>query len=166
MELLRGIQIVDLSLFFFNFKTLIFSDLQLGYEDYLIKQGIMLPKFQFEDLLKKIEGMIHFLKPKLVIINGDLKHEFGTITKTEWKLLKMFDLIKKYFDFVVIKGNHDAIIEPILNKRGIKSVDSYVIEDTYICHGHVIPKTKKFKDLVAEAVKAAAKRSKKLSKGA
>ena len=146
MELLSGLQIIDLSLFFFNSKTLIISDLQLGYEDYLIKKGVLIPKFQFDDLYKKFEGLLEFLKPKLVVLNGDLKHELGTINKTEWKLLKLFDLIKKYCDFVVIKGNHDSIIKPILKKRGIKLVDEYVFEEYYVCHGHVIPNNRKFND--------------------
>ena len=38
--------------------------------------------------------MLRTSKPEQVIINGDLKHEFGTISDQEWRdVLKIFDLI-------------------------------------------------------------------------
>ena len=93
---------------------------------------------RLEKILKKIKP-----KPELIIMNGDIKHEFGTISDEEWRnTLKLLDYLLKSAKVVMVKGNHDTILGPIARKRDVEIVDHYVIGDvgeTYICHGHKIP---------------------------
>ena len=139
MEILKGIKIVDLGLLVD--KTLIVGDFHIGYEEALNKQGILVPRFQFEDIVKRITPILERTQPETIIINGDLKHEFGTISETEWKqTLKFLDLLSKHCKkIILIKGNHDKILEPIAKKRNLEIVDHYVLNNIYICHGNSIP---------------------------
>jgi uncharacterized protein len=146
MGLLKNIEIVDLALFLKKENILIISDLQLGYEDTLLKKGVMIPKNQFNDIYIKIEKLLKLIKPNKLIINGDFKHEFGLINKTEWKILKLIDMINEYCELVLIKGNHDTVLESIVKKKDLRLVNYYFENDVYICHGHEIPKNKEFNE--------------------
>ena len=140
MEIQKGIEIIDLALYIKKEKILIISDLHLGYEEALNKQGILVPRFQFKEIIKKLKAILKKINPELIIINGDLKHEFGTISRTEWK--QVTDLIDffKNKKILLIKGNHDKILGPIAEKKNVKLVDKYETENITITHGHKIPK--------------------------
>ena len=131
MKILPKVQIADLALYFEN--TLVISDIHIGYEESLNKQGILVPRLQFEEIASRINKIFRLLKGKRIekiILNGDLKHEFGTISEQEWRnTLKFLDLLAKHCNEVVlIKGNHDSILGPIARKRNVKVVDYLMIE--------------------------------------
>lgn len=143
MEITKGIKIRNL---FLELKdTLIISDIHIGYEEALTKQGVLIPKFQFKDIINSLEKNLK--KVKTIIINGDLKHEFRTISEQEWReTLKVLDLLSKYCEkIILVKGNHDITLGPIARKRNLEVVDYYKMNDIYICHGDDIPKDKDFK---------------------
>ena len=134
MEIYPGIQIRDLGLYIVKEKTLIISDIHIGWEEALNKQGIMIPRVQFWDLIKRVTKMLDDVDT--VVINGDLKHEFGTISQTEWRHTREFlDLFGKR-KVVLIQGNHDTILKPIVKDMELKQF--YKIGDVLICHGDEI----------------------------
>ena len=146
MEIFPGIEIIDLSLYIKKEKILIFSDVHIGLEEAYNKQGILIPRFQFPEIIKHLDKIFSKVKPKITVINGDLKHEFGTISNQEWKYtLKLLDyLIEKKQEIILIKGNHDTILGPIAEKREIKITDYYnPNKDITITHGHKILESKR-----------------------
>ena len=129
MEILNKIKIIDLALYCEN--CLILSDIHIGFEESLSRQGVLVPRLQFEEMasrLQKIFGLIgsdeNFSK---IIINGDLKHDFGTISEQEWRnVLKFIDLCAKNCnELIIIQGNHDAVLNSISKKRNIHLVQHY-----------------------------------------
>ncbi len=140
MNIHENIEIVDLAL---KYKDcLILGDLQLGYEEYLSRGGVVVPRFQTEDVLERIRHILDEARDvKKVIFNGDIKHHFGKITPQEWDAVGrlMEELIGKY-KVVIVKGNHDVMLGPILKKYGnrIEFLDSYELEDVLITHGDKI----------------------------
>src|SRR3989338_5681914 len=125
INLNKELQIIDLCLYLKRYNTLVISDVHIGYEEALNKQGILIPRLQFQQTMKRIESAIDlaFNANKktnfdLIIINGDLKHEFGRISETEWgQTLKFLDFLSaKTEKIILIKGNHDTILEPIAKK--------------------------------------------------
>jgi len=144
MEITKEIRIVDLSLYLPEHKTLVIADLHIGYEEALNKKGILVPRFQFKAICKRLNNILEKTKPEVVVINGDIKHEFGRISDQEWReTLKVLDLISKYAKkIVLIKGNHDTILGPIAKKRNVSVVDDYQIDDILITHGHKVSKKK------------------------
>lgn len=144
MEIFPDIAMIDLALYLKKYKALVIADLHIGFEEALTKQGVLVPRFQYKDMIDRLEQIFAKVRPKTVVLNGDLKHEFGGISKQEWKeTMRLFDyLLRKCKNVIVVKGNHDPNIEPITRKKPVSVVDEYVLDDVVITHGDVIPKTK------------------------
>ncbi len=131
MHILPNIGIVDLALYFDS--VLVISDVHIGYEEALNKQGVLVPRLQFEEMVKRLNNIFALLKDKkikTIVVNGDLKHEFGIISEQEWRnSLKFIDLLAKHCEeIVLIKGNHDTILGPIARKRNVKVLDYFIVE--------------------------------------
>ncbi len=170
MEILPKIEIVDLALYLDS--TLVIADIHIGYEEALNKQGVLVPRLQFNEMTERMNNIFEALKNKKIeriIVNGDLKHEFGTISEQEWRnTLKFIDLLaKRCNEVILIKGNHDNILGPIAKKRNVKVVDYFVVDPiteksntgkssiksplkikkTLIIHGNKIPAKEVLRDI-------------------
>ena len=143
MELSKGIEIVDTALWFEAEKIMIINDLHLGYEEVLHRKGILVPRYQLEQIINKLKQIFKRIKPEKIIINGDLKHEFGTVLRQEWKEVLLFleFLLQNSLEVIIIKGNHDPIIKPIAEKKGIVVLPQYQVGETLIIHGDELVKT-------------------------
>ncbi|MBU4492943.1 MAG: metallophosphoesterase [Nanoarchaeota archaeon] len=142
--MIKGIEIIDLGLLLNQEKILVFADFHIGYEEALNKQGILVPRFQFKDVIKrlgKIFSELKKIKIDKIIINGDIKHEFGTISEQEWReTLRLLDFLTKFCEeIILVKGNHDTTLGPIAKKKKVSVVDYYFAGDILITHGHKIP---------------------------
>ncbi len=131
MKVLPNIEIIGLALYVDS--TLIIADVHIGYEEVLNKQGVLVPRLQFEDMIKSLESIFAKLKKERIeriIINGDLKHEFGLISEQEWRnTLKFLDILARHCDeIILIRGNHDAILGPIARKRNVNVLEYYIID--------------------------------------
>jgi len=139
MEILKGIGIRDLALWVKPY--LIIGDIHIGYEEALNKQGILIPRFQFKEVIQRLKRILKGIKPEAIIINGDLKHEFGTISEQEWRhTLQLLDFLSLHCkNIVLVKGNHDTVLGPIAAKRKVSIVDYFNIENkhgkTLVIHG-------------------------------
>lgn len=138
----KEFKFVGKSLYFPEKKILVLGDLHIGYEEYLNEQGVFLPRLQFKETMRELGGIFREIKEveklKEVIILGDLKHEFGKISEQEWKdvleVLSFFS--KKAKKVMLIKGNHDTILEPIAERKELKIKDYYVKDGICFLHGH------------------------------
>ena len=138
MEIHKGIKIIDLAL---KYKDiLIVADMHLGYEESMNKKGILIPRFQMKDIKKRLGRIFEKAgKIKKIVITGDLKHEFGLISNQEWRdTLELLDYLKDKGEVILIKGNHDTMLKPIAEKRGVKVVDCFEVDDLIILHGDVV----------------------------
>jgi hypothetical protein len=142
MEIADGIEIIDLGLYLKKEKILVLADFHIGYEEALAKQGYLIPRFQFKDFSERLESIFKKAKPEIIIINGDIKHEFGEISEQEWReTLKLIDyLSKKCKRLILVRGNHDTILGPIAKKRNIETAAEYSTDGILIIHGHKIPR--------------------------
>jgi len=124
-----------------NNEILVFSDFHIGYEEYLF--GKLIPiRVQLEEILKKLNAIFSLLekeniKIKEIIILGDLKHEFGEISDSEWReTLQLLDyLLEKTNKIILIRGNHDNILGPIAKKREVELKDYYEVGEMCFMHG-------------------------------
>ncbi len=145
---MKGYEIIDLGILVEK-NTIIFSDFHIGYEEALNKKGILLPKFQFKEIITRLNKIFTELKKRKIkiekiVINGDLKHEFGKISEQEWReTLRLLDFLLKHCkEIIFVKGNHDTVLGPIAEKRKVNIVDYFMINDILIIHGHKIPEKK------------------------
>ncbi|PIN76990.1 phosphoesterase [Candidatus Woesearchaeota archaeon CG10_big_fil_rev_8_21_14_0_10_36_11] len=143
MEILPDIIIVDTALYIKPEKVLIISDLHIGYEEALHHKGVLLPKTQLKTILLQLKHIFIKVKPKIIVINGDLKHEFGKILRDEWSdALKVIDFLLKHCQkVIVIQGNHDPLVTPITQKRNITVVQEYRVRNICITHGDALVET-------------------------
>src|SRR3989304_961112 len=140
-KITEGVYAVDLCTYLPDIKTIIISDLHLGYEESLGKQGVLVPRFQFKNIIKRLDWITKHVPVEQVVLNGDVKHEFGTISKQEWRevlrLIEYFE--KKNIKITVVKGNHDTVLGPITRKKQLKEVKEARHKNILITHGDYVP---------------------------
>jgi uncharacterized protein len=148
VEIHDGIYAVDIALYIEEFGMLVFSDFHMGYEEKLTSRGALIPRFQFKDTIARLDGVFNVVGGvETIVINGDVKNEFGSISTQEWRdVLKLFDyLAEKCEKIIIVKGNHDTMIGPIARKRSIEVRVDYKIGDVLIAHGDTISGKDKLK---------------------
>jgi uncharacterized protein len=122
-------------------KVLLIADPHIGWEMALQQKGIHVPT-QTPKLLSKLVSLISKIKPDKLVIVGDVKysvtsHEFG-----EWQDIPNFfsELQKVVGEIAVVRGNHDANLEPLLNEKiSFLSASGAVFGDVGVFHGHKWP---------------------------
>lgn len=145
VEIIKGIELIDHALWIPAQKLLAISDTHIGYGEALNKSGVLVPRFEFDEMVARMKKIIEEIKKQgeiqTILINGDVKHEFGTISDQEWReTLQFLDILSaNAHEVVIVKGNHDTIIGPIARKRAVKLVDYFIAGETLFIHGNVIP---------------------------
>src|SRR5207245_1872457 len=110
----------DFALFLRDERALVISDLHLGFEGALAEQGVSIPRFQRRVILERLGKMLDRGKAEKVIIAGDFKHEFSKNLVDEWVEVKqVLRLLKDRVTQVLLRGNHDRYLSPILNRTPI-----------------------------------------------
>jgi len=143
MEISEGIEIADLGLWIPKSRTLVFADFHMGFEEALNKTGVLIPRFHLKDVITRLEKIFAKVKPETIVINGDIKHEFGKISEQEWReTLKLIDFLAKHCKrLVLVKGNHDKTAGHIAGKRGMETAGFFESGKILIIHGDKIPKS-------------------------
>ncbi|MEM3154422.1 MAG: metallophosphoesterase [Candidatus Woesearchaeota archaeon] len=140
-KLATGVYAVDVCTYLPDAKTLIVADLHLGYEESLGRQGVLVPKTMFKRIIKRLDWILEHVAVEHVVLNGDVKHEFGTISTQEWREVRRFVeyLQKKGIAITVVKGNHDTILGPMARVLQLKEVKEARHRDILIVHGDYVP---------------------------
>jgi hypothetical protein len=141
LEIFPGIKIIDSqhAIHIEKINAVVISDLQLGEELYLADQGIFVPQVQLKEILKNLKEIFRKIKPERIIINGDIKHEFGEASAQEWREVKELVnyLKRKVKEIILVRGNHDNYLLNIASKLGLKVFDPYYLaEGILFTHGH------------------------------
>tara|TARA_Y100000034_G_scaffold132486_1_gene195595 strand:- start:1435 stop:2172 length:738 start_codon:yes stop_codon:yes gene_type:complete len=138
---------------------LVVGDLHLGFEESLNRSGVLVTRKMFEEMISYFDSVFEKLesegkKVEEVVLLGDVKHVFGEILKQEWgDVLELFDYffgkMEEKGKIVIVKGNHDAILEPIVEKReNVFLKDYYLVGTVGFIHGN-----KKVEEVEGEDVK-------------
>lgn len=148
-EILSGMVISDLALWIPKQKVLAIADPHIGYEEALNRQGVLVPREQFRNTVRRLQPILEAHKPETIVVNGDLKHEFGRISDQEWKeVLKLLDLIARHCTHIVlVEGNHDTVLGPLAGKRNLEVCKSFTAGDVLFVHGDAVPGEKLLKSI-------------------
>ena len=123
-------------------KSLVITDLHLGFENNLALNNVFLGKNKtVNKITDEIEHIINKTKPDSLILLGDVKSGIKSITKTEWETVPIFfENITKLIDTVIVPGNHDANIEKLMpNSITLASSKGIIVDDILLTHGHTMP---------------------------
>jgi len=122
-------------------KTLVISDLHIGWEISLAEEGIYVPS-QTARLLERLREIIFSEKPDRLIVLGDVKHTVAKIETEEWRDVPRFfeEICRIVPEVQIIPGNHDGEIEALLpEKVKVSSPRGLIIGDIGLFHGHTWP---------------------------
>jgi len=139
LDLDKNAWIVGLGLYLRDLDTVVVADLHLGYEEALSERGIYVPPVQLSVIKRLLRLILDETKASRVIILGDVKHEFGSALRQEWReVLNLFNWLKERDVRVeVVRGNHDNFLIPILKRLEVPLHDPILVEGRYaMVHGH------------------------------
>lgn len=119
---------------------LVVSDLHIGYGKELEAKGYSVPN-QMKEFVKRIIEIAEKEKARKLIVLGDVKHKVpGVSREDKYDVPDFFYGLSKHFEkIVVIKGNHDALIEKMVHLDNVAIVDEYIAGKTGFIHGHKWP---------------------------
>jgi len=122
-------------------RTLVISDLHIGWEISLVEEGIYIPS-QTKRLLMRLKEIIFSERPDRLIILGDVKHTIAKIEAEEWRDVPDFfeNILGMISKVQIVPGNHDGEIEALL-PDGVELLPSRgtTIGDIGVFHGHTWP---------------------------
>jgi putative SbcD/Mre11-related phosphoesterase len=122
-------------------KTLLIADPHIGWEFALQERGIHVPSQTNKILNKLLKVVIQYTPDELVIL-GDVKYTVVSSKLGEWQdIPDFFKKIQRYVsDVSVVRGNHDANLEPLLPESvKLLPASGEVIGDVGVFHGHKWP---------------------------
>ncbi|MDH7564583.1 MAG: metallophosphoesterase [Candidatus Bathyarchaeota archaeon] len=122
-------------------RIMAIADLHIGWEIALSQKGIHIPT-QTPKLLQKLISLLAEHKPEKLLIVGDIKHTVETAATGEWRdVPDFFNSLQKHVkEILVIRGNHDGNLEPLL-PQDIKILPAIgaVFCNVGFFHGHCWP---------------------------
>ncbi|MGC8478652.1 MAG: metallophosphoesterase [Candidatus Micrarchaeia archaeon] len=109
VELLDGMPIAHIK----SIDAIVCTDLHLGYEGVISKNGVLLPKANLKSIESMIDSAIASTGASHIIVDGDIKNEFSGVDTEEFNELYEFIhfVSEKNVSLVLIKGNHDNFVE-------------------------------------------------------
>ncbi|MFB6207947.1 MAG: metallophosphoesterase [Candidatus Nanohaloarchaea archaeon] len=138
MDLL-GFETIDSlpALYYPEGDMIVIADLHLGLEASMTSMGSYVPEFQLDDLKKELEKARTETGAHRLLVNGDLKNEFRTSYPERSEVRDFLQFAKETFDEVIlVKGNHDTMIEKTVGKEGMAFHDTYSENGVTFAHGH------------------------------
>ena len=133
-------------------RTLVIADPHIGWETALQAKGIHVPS-QTPRILNKLVTLLEENKPDHLLIIGDVKFTVVKSEMGEWHDIPDFfnELQRHVGDISIIRGNHDANLEPLLpEKVKLLPATGVAVGDVGLFHGHKWPSPTllKYKTLV------------------
>jgi len=124
-------------------SLLAITDLHLGIEFELRKKGINV-SLQSEKFLKILEEARQETNAKRIVVIGDVKHKVPAASAREIEYVRDFfeNLSKIFEEIFVCKGNHDDMLEEILQDYKVYGARGFKIKDYGFFHGHAWPFSK------------------------
>ena len=122
-------------------RTLVIADPHIGWENALQEKGIHIPS-QTPRILNKLLALLEEHKPDHLLIIGDVKFTVVTTEPGEWHDIPDFftELQHHVSDISVIRGNHDANLEPLLPENvKLLPATGVIVGDIGLFHGHKWP---------------------------
>jgi putative SbcD/Mre11-related phosphoesterase len=124
-----------------NAKTLVTADLHIGWEMALQEKGIHVPN-QTLKLQHRLNALLRRHTPDRLVVLGDVKYSVVTADAGEWRDIPDFfsEALKHVQEIIVVRGNHDANLEPLLPENvKLQPATGIIIDDVGLFHGHKWP---------------------------
>jgi len=130
-------------------NAIVVSDVHIGIEAAKNSRGTQIPNCTIAAVIDSVKRPVERMSARWVYILGDIKHRFGPPNETERMLIEKFvrEIRKAGAEIIVIRGNHDINISPMLQELHVKYFNNLILESgILLTHGHKrfrIPSSKK-----------------------
>ncbi|MCL6642571.1 MAG: metallophosphoesterase [Candidatus Bipolaricaulota bacterium] len=136
------LELVDLALFLPTEGALAIADVHLGIEEALRDEGVLVPRDHLAQVQQRLGRIFDelYVTPsdplRKILINGDLRHQFGPLSRVEHKESKEFLrwLARWAEQIVLIEGNHDGSLAALAGER-IVVCKNYSVGGCWFVHG-------------------------------
>ncbi len=141
MELVEGLPVAYIR----SLKAIVVSDMHLGYEGAAaLRHGTMVPKVNLKKILSTLGEALARHDAGTIIVTGDIKNEFSTVSADEFNELREFILFARArsLRLVLIKGNHDNFVDRYGRAFGLELHSGEMAIGNYLFfHGDQMPKS-------------------------
>lgn len=128
-----------------KFKTLVVADIHLGIEWELYQSGFSIPT-QVEKRKKRVLDYIRKVKPAIVVLLGDIKHNVPiTSWQEKYEVPEFLKDIASFAPVDIVPGNHDGDIETLAPENvKVHGMRGFVLDGVGYFHGHTWPDVELF----------------------
>lgn len=128
---------------------IVIADLHLGLEASATRMGSYVPEFQLKEFREELSDAKKETGASRILVNGDLKNEYRTSYAERDEVSKFLGFARDEFDEVIlVKGNHDTMIEDVVEEKDLELVDHHVEDGVLFVHGHEKLPEEKFETVV------------------
>ncbi len=114
-------------------RTCVASDLHVGLEDELRRQGLAFPLKEEEILRERLERVLERFRPSTFVLDGDIFHSFDRTDKAvRDKFSSLMRLLEEKCDVVLVRGSHDTM----LSRLYPDALDRFDAGGFTFAHGH------------------------------
>jgi putative SbcD/Mre11-related phosphoesterase len=118
------------------------ADVHVGMEAAIQAEGFAMPLDEERELLDRFRGIVQRFGPKVMVLDGDVLHEFHRVRRNTQRSFDriMLVLLSSVDEVVAIAGSHDKMMEVALTDiEGVRTEQFYFAGGVLFCHGDVIP---------------------------
>ncbi len=126
------------------------ADVHIGMEAAIQAEGFAMPLDEDKELLARFKAVVQRFNPKVMVLDGDVLHEFHRVRRGAQKNFDrvMLALMASVDEVVVILGSHDKMMGVALTDiDGVRSDHFYFAGGVLFCHGDAIPERASEKDV-------------------
>ncbi|MFB6145602.1 MAG: metallophosphoesterase [Candidatus Nanohaloarchaea archaeon] len=115
---------------------LVLSDIHLGLEATMTRDGNYVPKHQLADIIDDIEKAKEETGAERILVNGDLKNEFKTRFSETAEIEDFLEFLNIEFrESIIVKGNHDTFVEETVNRFELDLYEHHIENGILYTHG-------------------------------
>jgi putative SbcD/Mre11-related phosphoesterase len=117
------------------------ADVHIGMEAAIQAEGFAMPLDEQRGLLDRFKAIVQRFSPKVMVLDGDVLHEFHRVRRNTQKNFDrvMLALLSSVDEVVIILGSHDKMMDVALtNIDGVSSEHFYFAGGVLFCHGDAI----------------------------
>ncbi len=135
--------------YFPEIGTCVCADIHIGIEDAIQAEGFSMPLDEEHMLLERFREIIKKFEPKILVLNGDVLHEFGRLRRNTKKSFDRItlELFASVDEVIILTGSHDKMIETALEGGDVMSSDFFFKGGVLFTHGDTVPKRAKDDDV-------------------
>ncbi len=123
-------------------EYLVITDLHIGFEHRFNIKGFNI-RASTEKMLSVLTKLIQQHRLDKLLILGDIKSGFSKVSREEWQHIPSFmEQLTSLVEVIVIIGNHDGELTPLLPREVKLGSKEIIIGDTGFLHGHAHPSPK------------------------